>query len=183
MRQKYSVKVVGLLCTPDPTEFYTEHVDTLNLDFGGIPGDRHYGMTRLSGGREKHFQLGTQIKNRRQLSLVSVEELQPLAERLGVAFTPLPGQIGANMLLSGMDKMTKLPPGAVLMFEGGVALHCEGENHPCRFPGDVIEKQNRHIPGLRKAFISEAKGCRGLVASVEKEGKIQVDEVGQILLP
>ena len=39
MRQKYSVKVVGLLCTPDPTEFYTEHVDTLNLDFGGIPGD------------------------------------------------------------------------------------------------------------------------------------------------
>ena len=178
MRHKYSVKVVGLLCTPDPKHFYTESVESLVLDFGGIPGDRHYGLTRLSGGREKHFPRGTQINNRRQLSLVSAEELQPLAERLGVA-----GQMGANILLRGMNKMTKLPPGAVLMFEGGVALHCEGENHPCRFPGDFIENQNQHLSGLRKAFIREAKGCRGLVASVERPGKIEIDEAARILLP
>ena len=83
----------------------------------------------------------------------------------------------------GMDKMTKLPPGAVLMFEEGVALHCEGENHPCRFPGDFIENQNQHLSGIRKAFIREATGCRGLVASVERPGKIQVGEAGRILLP
>lgn len=183
MRHKYSVEVVGLLCTRDPNHFYTESVESLVLDFGGIPGDRHYGMTRLSGGREKHFPRGTQINNRRQLSLVSVEELQPLAERLGVVYDPLAGQMGANILLSGMDKMTKLPPGAVLMFEEGVALHCEGENHPCRFPGDFIENQNQHLSGIRKAFIREATGCRGLVASVERPGKIQVGEAGRILLP
>ena len=183
MKHKYSVKVDGLFRTPDSDHFYTKAVEKIVLDFGGIPGDRHYGMTRISGGRERYLPRGTELRNRRQLSLVSIEEMRPLAERLGVDYTPLPGQIGANILLSGMDNLTKLPAGALLMFETGAVLHCEGENHPCRFPGEFIESQYKHVTGMVTTFAREATGCRGLVASVERLGEIQIGETVKILLP
>lgn len=60
-----SLQVVALLTTPVTTDFTTVPVDRVELDLGGIPGDRHHGLTRLSDSRERHLPRGTVIRNRR----------------------------------------------------------------------------------------------------------------------
>lgn len=169
--------VESVLIADDPSTFVTRRVDRVNLDLGGIPGDRHYGSTRLSGAREPMYPRRTQIRNRRQISAVSVEECNYIAKQLGLEFL-LPEWLGANLLLGGLPNLTQLPAGSRILLPSGAGLVCEGENAPCRQPGKVIQALHSYKPGLVKRFVQVAQRRRGIVCSVECPGAIvQGDEV------
>ena len=177
MKEIARATVISCLTTPDKLSFETKPVPGFELDFGGIPGDRHYGLTRPAGGREKYFTKGTEIRNRRQLSILAVDEINNVAEKLQVDPKHYPEWIGANLVLEGLENLTQLPAGAAMLFASGAALNCEGENAPCRFPGDLMKEHYPEKKSLHKEFVVHANGLRGLVASVEKVGWIKVGDV------
>ena len=163
--------VESVLLADNPATFVTRRVDRVTLDIAGIPGDYHYGLTRLSGAREPMYPRGTEIRNRRQISVVSTEECDQIAQRLGLDVV-LPEWLGANLLVCGFSNLTQLPTGSRLLLPGGGGLVCEGENAPCRHPGKIIQSLYPTHPDLIKRFVSIAQKRRGIVCSVECPGTI-----------
>ncbi|MGI9401353.1 MAG: MOSC domain-containing protein [Rhizobiaceae bacterium] len=174
--------------------FVSEPVDELPLSYDGIRGDYHAGLVRASGGREPWYKRGTEMRNERQVSILSVEELALIADDMGLKEVK-PGWIGTNLVLEGIPDMSFLPPRTLLMFEGGVTLRIDGYNAPCRDAGGEIA---RHVGATRTggplgevksdsevdwrstdmalAFKDAAHMRRGLVAWVEREGAIKPGE-------
>ncbi len=152
-------------------DFVTQAVDKLQCDHGGIVGDYHYGMTRRAGGREPWYERGTLIRNDRQLSLVSVEELEKIAAAMGLDVIR-PEWIGANILVEGIADFTLLPAGTVLFFDGGLTLKLDGLNAPCKIAGTSIAQhigaQNEAVLALN--FVKAAKYLRGQTGWVERTG-------------
>ena len=131
--------VVSVLRASDPDSIVSTPVPQLELDFGGVVGDRHHGLTRPSDTRQlRYYPRGTMIRNRRQLTVVAVEELAEIAERLSLP-TVEPAWLGANLLVEGAPELSALPPGTRLLLSGGAGLVCEGVNHPCRVPAEVLQ--------------------------------------------
>lgn len=166
-----SAIVESVLTANIPGTFVTRRVDQVQLDLAGIPGDRHYGLTRKAGAREPMYPRGTEIRNRRQLSVVSAEECDQIAQQLGLDAL-LPEWLGANLLLRGLPNLTQLPTGSRLLLPSGVGLVCEGENAPCRHPGDIIQALYPAQAGLVKRFVPIAQKRRGIVCSIECPGTI-----------
>jgi hypothetical protein len=160
-----------LVChSHEKSAFVTTRQPQATVTFDGFEGDRHSGPTLLSGGRTLHYPRGTEIRNDRQISIVSVEELAQIREALGVPDL-LPEWLGANLLLQGLPKLTQLPPSTRLFFAQGATLVIAQANAPCTTPGKVIrDYYNR--PGLETLFPKAALDRRGLVAYVEKPGLI-----------
>lgn len=145
---------------------------TIEVDFAGVVGDRHYGVTAPASSREARFYgRGTEIRNRRQVSLVSVEECAEIARRMGVPQVS-PEDLGANVLVAGCEPLSSLALGTRLLFPSGAGLVCEAVNQPCRLPGQVIANRYPETPGLVRGFLRAAYGRRGIVASVERPGRI-----------
>jgi MOSC domain-containing protein YiiM len=156
--------------------FATVRQPQVTVTFDGFEGDRHSGQTLLSGGRTPHYPRGTEIKNDRQITLVSIEELAQIAARLGVPELQ-PEWLGANLLLQGLPRLTQLPPATRLFFAQGATLVIAQANAPCTTPGKVI-RDYYYRPGLETLFPKAALYLRGLVAYVEKPGLIaEGDEV------
>ncbi|MDF2962802.1 MAG: hypothetical protein K0S39_4537, partial [Paenibacillus sp.] len=114
--KSYTALVEAVLMTSQPGSFVTRRKDSIEVDLGGIPNDRHYGLLRPADSRQKIYPAGTPIANRRQLSLVSAEECERIARNLGVLYI-LPEWLGANVLLSGYPELTGLPQGARILFQ------------------------------------------------------------------
>lgn len=143
----------------------------VEIDFEGVVGDRHRGYTRPADARVPHYPRGTPIRNTRQLSIVSVEELQVIAAAMQLpAVTG--AWLGANLVIEGIPHLTRIPPGSRLFFPSGAALAVEGENLPCTGPGKVIAAQHPDRAGLATQFPKAALHLRGLVAWVERAGVI-----------
>lgn len=173
-RRKATAENVYIADTPS---FVTEKKEEISIDYGGIPGDLHFGLTKTAGAREPMYKKGTEIFNRRQISIVSVEECLAIAERLNIPAV-LPEWLGANIALSGLPQLTHVREGSRLVFPSGAALLCEGENEPCIQPGEVIQKQFPDKPKLASRFVRHAMGRRGIVCVVERPGVIaQGDQV------
>ncbi len=119
--------------------FVSQPVDQLSLTMEGIEGDFHSGITRKSGGREPWYPRGTVMRNERQVSILSVEELDEIAHGLSLDSVQ-PGWLGANLVFSGIANMSFLPPRTQLFFEGGVTLRVDGYNAPCRLAGGEIAR-------------------------------------------
>jgi hypothetical protein len=166
----------------DGGSFVSRPVPMLTLDFAGVVGDIHAGLTRRSGSREPWYRRGTEIRNDRQLTIVSGEEIAEVAAAMNLA-TLEPGWIGANLLVSGVDGFTALPPGTRLFFEGGVTLLLEGENKPCRIAGASIGAHVEDGSGFDLLFPKAGRGRRGQVASVEKPGVIGAGETFKVRRP
>ena len=147
----------------------------LDLTFDGIVGDCHASRLRPSDSRMlKQYKRGTEVVNNRQVSLVSAEELEEIAARLDVPALD-PAWLGANLVTKDIPDLTLLPPATRLMFSSGATLIIDLENAPCRFPAEIIES---HYPGHGLAFPQKARNKRGLVAYVEKAGRIaEGDEI------
>lgn len=145
----------------------------LSLTAGGIVGDRHAGPTLVAGARQKGVPPGTVLPNDRQVSLVSAEELASIADALGLTTLPFTW-LAANVEVAGLERFTRLTPGARLRFSGGVVLKVSGENEPCRKVGAVIER--RSGAAVASTFVKAARGLRGLVASVEVGGTLAAGE-------
>lgn len=95
--------------------------EEISIDYGGIPGDLHFGLTKTAGAREPMYKKGTEIFNRRQISIVSVEECLAIAERLNIPAV-LPEWLGANIALSGLPQLTHVREGSRLIFPSGAAF-------------------------------------------------------------
>jgi hypothetical protein len=178
--KRFRAAVEAVLVATDPSTFVTRRIPRIELDLGGIPGDRHYGLTRYAGAREPMYPRGTEIRNRRQLSIVTIEECDLIAQSLGLEFV-LPEWLGANLLMSGLPNLTLLPCGTRLMFPSGACLICEGENDPCRNPAKVMQMLHPQHPDLLKNFVRVAQKRRGIVCSVERSGEICQSDTVQIL--
>jgi hypothetical protein len=174
--RKLAARVAALYAAPSD-HFETRAVDELRLGFDGIAGDFHAGLTRRSGGREPWYPRGTEMRNERQLSVVAAEELAIVAGRMGVAEIK-PEWIGANLLIEGLPHLSMLPSGTLLFFKGGVTIKVDAQNGPCRIAGrSVAENAGMadHEAGAL-LFPKAAKRLRGLVAWVEKPGRITAGE-------
>ncbi|MFK7902934.1 MAG: molybdenum cofactor sulfurase [Nitratireductor sp.] len=164
-------------------DFISKPVDSLALNYEGIEGDFHAGITRLSGGREPWYDRGTQMRNERQISILSVEELNEIQNDMGLEKFDA-GWIGANLILEGIPNLSYLPPRTLLFFEGGVTLRIDGYNAPCRLAGGAIAEHSgvEAIDGaydrtdMALSFKNAAHMKRGLVAWVEIGGTIKPNE-------
>ena len=162
-------------------DFVSESVSSLPLSFGGIVGDFHEGLTRKSGGREPWYQRGTKMRNERQLSILSEEELVEIASGMNLDVVEA-GWIGASLVFEGIPNLSYLPPRTLIMFENGTTLRVDGYNAPCRLSGGSISKyigeeaddHTRTDTALK--FKDAAYMKRGLVAWVECEGEIRTGD-------
>lgn len=173
--KQMTATIEALLVADQQNSFVSRRVDELKVDYGGIKEDRHFGLTKKAGAREKMYPRGTEIFNRRQISILSVEECTEISARLGVERI-LPEWLGANILISGFPDLTQLAEGSRILFPGGVGLLCEGENDPCIQPGKVLQRKFPAKEKLAAKFVKAALGLRGIVAIVERPGKIHTGE-------
>ena len=181
--KKLLARVAGVFVASSD-HFETRAVDALELTFEGIKGDFHSGHTRRSGGREPWYPRGTEMRNERQLSIVAPDELAIVAGRMGISDLK-PEWIGANLLLDGVPQLSMLPSGTMLFFKSGVTLKVDGQNAPCRIAGRSIAEHARmrdHDAGSL-LFPKVARRLRGLVAWVEKPGRIEAGEDVSVRVP
>lgn len=173
--------VIWLGCVTDQdTDLRSEILRETHLSFDGIAGECHGGPTRESCVRVKaQYPEGTEIRNVRQLSIVSKEELDLIATDMGMDNID-PRWLGASMVISGIPDFTRVPPSSRLQVASGAALTVDMENRPCILPGREIDKDR---PGLGPKFKPAAKNRRGVTAWVEREGAVKVGDTVVLHIP
>lgn len=179
--QRIKGRVAGLY-KAEGRGFITDAVESLDLGFDGIPGDAHAGQTRNSGGREPWYPKGTEIRNERQLSILAPDELRLIARRLNIPEIK-PEWIGGNLLLEGVENLTRLPPRTLVFFEGGSTIKIDGDNKPCRVSGRSIASHFESRDDIELEFSKQAANLRGLVGWVEKPGTIHAGEAFEAHIP
>ncbi len=89
--------------------------------------------------------------------------------------------LGANLCISGVAELSRLPKGTVLRFPSGAELIVEEFNPPCHFMGKKVASLYTTNSGealSSTAFSKASKLTRGLVGAVEVAGAISAgDEV------
>lgn len=148
--------------------------------FAGVEGERHAGLTRPSCSRvSKQYPRNTEIRNTRQFSLLSNEDLTVIAAQMGLQALD-PALLGASMVLRGIPDFSHLPPGSRLQGDSGATLVVDLENRPCTLPAMGIEAAH---PGFGARFKPAAKGRRGIVAWVEREGEFRLGDRLRLHIP
>jgi hypothetical protein len=147
----------------------------------GFAGDKHAGFTRKSDGRTPQYPRGALIRNDRQVSIVSQEELREIAASLQVPEVRAEW-VGANLLVQGVRELTALPSGTRLVFPGEAVLIVTKENMPCAGPGRVLAERYAR-PALQTGFTKAALHRRGVVAVVERAGSIREGDGFGVILP
>jgi hypothetical protein len=149
--------------------------------FAGIEGEDHGGLTRASCVRVKdQYPQGTEIRNVRQFSIVSEEEVALAAAEVGVD-TVKPEWLGASIMVRGLPDFTHIPPSSRLQNAAGTTLVVDMENRPCMYPGK--EEMEPHHPGKGKFLKSALKDRRGVTAWVEREGPLMVGDSFTLHVP
>ncbi|MEM9010361.1 MAG: MOSC domain-containing protein [Pseudomonadota bacterium] len=149
----------------------SDPVEEIEATFAGLSGEYHSGLTRASCSRvTAQYPKGTEIRNTRQATILSREELAVMAEAMELPEVQ-PQWLGANIVIEGIPDLTQLPPASRLIFEEGASLTTDVENGPCKFPAELIDS---HHPGHGRRFIGAARGRRGLLAWVERPGPIRL---------
>ncbi len=155
-------------------------VQTITATFAGPMGEAHGGLTRPSCSRVKgQYPANTTIRNVRQFSILSAEDLAAIAADMGLA-TLDPALVGATLVIDGIPDFTHLPPSSRLQAAGGCTLVVDMENRPCTLPARPIE--DRH-PTFGKRFKPAAQGRRGVTAWVEREGTLTLGETITLHIP
>ena len=169
------MELVALGIADQPRSFLTRELPLAVLSYAGLEGDRHAGLTLKAGVRQQHVPKGTELRNTRQLSLVSEEELALIAKDLGLARLDW-RWLGANVLVRGAPSLTRLAPGTRLVASSGAVLVIDGENEPCRKAGRAIADAVGADEALASRFVKAAHQRRGLVAWVERPGLLRVGD-------
>lgn len=156
-----------------------EHA-SIQIELIGIVGDAHRSFERSAFAGDKQPE-GTIRRNERQWSAVSVEELNEIQAKMDLSEPLTATCLGANLCLSGVPELSRLPKGTVLKFASGVELCVEEYNPPCHYMGEKIAslyKTNSGAEITSTAFSKAAKLTRGIVGVVEVAGEIKAgDEV------
>ena len=173
------VQVILVNSTPDQ-DLSSSRVASVAASYAGLAGESHSGLIRSSCVRVRHqYPQGTEIRNTRQISIVSIEELAEIATTMGIDELK-PEWLGANLLVSGIPNFSQIPPSTRMIFSGGASLVVDLENSPCKYPGEIIE---RHHPGFGNLFAKAAVGRRGVTAWVEREGHISSGDPISLYIP
>jgi MOSC domain-containing protein YiiM len=155
-------------------------VERVEASFAGFAGEAHGGLTRKACSRTKlQYPPGTEIRNVRQVTIVSAEDLAAIAAAMGVDRIA-PEWLGASMVVEGVPEFTTVPPSSRLVFAGGASLAVDMENAPCRFPAERIEAAH---PGKGMSFAKHAAGRRGVTGWVERPGVIALGEAFTLHVP
>ncbi len=157
-----------------------EPLQEIEVGFAGVAGEEHGGLTRPSCSRVlSQHPRNTTIRNVRQFSIVSAEDLAAIAAKMGLERIE-PAWLGASIVIKGLPDVTHLPPSSRLQGPDGVTLVVDMENRPCQLPAKVIDGVH---PGFGKAFKSAAKGRRGVTAWVEREGWLALGDDLRLHIP
>ncbi len=152
----------------------------LAAKWDGVAGEVHGGLTRASCGRVlAQYPRGTEIRNTRQFSILSNEELALIAADMGIA-TLSTHLLGASMVLRGIPDFSHIPPGSRLQATSGATLVVDLENRPCTLAAKGIEAAH---PGHVAPFKPAAKGRRGVMAWVEREGLLALGDTVRLHIP
>ncbi len=173
-------KVESLLARTSRADgFVKTETGSLNLSFAG-PEDCHGGLTRKSDVRTLPlYKRDIDIRNVRQLTVVSVEELADIAARLAIADVKAEW-LGANMVVSGIPDFTLLPPSTRLQFPSGATIVVDMENYPCSQIAKVVDE---HHSGTRFRVVEAAMHKRGVTAWVECQGEVKTGDAIKIVTP
>lgn len=182
MTQTVTGTVEAVLITPPGSAIVAQQLDSVEVTLEGFTGDRHSGWTYRAGGRTPHYPRGTEIRNSRQVSLVSVEELREVATALGVPQVT-PEALGANLLLAGIPSLSHLPPSTRLYFPSDAVLVVEGENLPCTTAGEAVQQSYPDVARIAVRFPEAALHRRGIVAWVERAGRIAAGDTVRAEIP
>lgn len=154
--------------------------DTIQLELDGIVGDAHRSWSRKAWDGDKQ-PAGTVRRNERQWSAVSVEELAEISEGMDLAQPLTAESVGANLCISGISELSRLPKGTILKFPSGAELVVEEYNPPCKDMGEQLMLKHTTRSGEALAstsFSKAAKLTRGIVGVVDVPGGISAgDEV------
>ena len=174
-------RIVWLGRVPDRArQLEAEAVERLVATFAGPEGEDHGGLTRASCSRVTgQYPRGTVIRNTRQFSVVSAEDLAAIAAKMGIERLD-PALVGATMVIEGIPDFSRVPPSSRLQGAGGATLVVDMENRPCVLPAKPIEL--RHA-GFGAAFKPAAQGRRGVTAWVEREGVFALGEAIRLHVP
>ncbi len=161
-----------------------QQLPSIQAELDGIVGDRHRSYFRKAWAGDKQPK-GTVRRNERQWSAVSVEELADIKKELGLENPLTAASLGANLCLSGVAELSRLPKGTLLKFPSGAELIVEEYNPPCHEMGQklaALHASKSGEPLSSTAFSKAAKLSRGVVGVVEVAGTInEGDEVTVIL--
>ena len=162
------------------TSLRSQATQEAQLTYAGIPGEGHGGLTRPSCSRViSQHPRDTDIRNVRQLSIVSFEELAEIAADCGLDALD-PALVGASMVVRGIPDFTHVPPSSRLQLPDGATLVVDMENRPCHLPAKPI---NAEHPGAGDKFKIAAKGKRGVTAWVEREGVCRIGDAVRLHVP
>ncbi|MGR3453460.1 MOSC domain-containing protein [Pseudooceanicola sp.] len=180
-KTRHEAEIVWLGTVPDrEAALASTPAATLDLSFAGPAGEDHGGETRPSCSRVLGlYPRNTPIRNTRQLSVVSQEDLSAIAAEMGLDALD-PAWLGTTMVIRGLPDFTHVPPGSRLQGPDGSTITVDMENRPCTLPARVIEDVR---PGFGKAFKRAAEGRRGVTAWVEREGRLTVGERLRLFIP
>lgn len=153
----------------------------IEVELLGIVGDTHRSYERITwAGGDKQPE-GTTRRNERQWSAVSLEELTEISGALDLSEVLSAACLGANLCLSGISQLSRLPKGTLLKFPSGAELMVEDYNPPCAYMGEKVAalfSTNSGKSLSATAFPEAAKLTRGIVGVVEAAGIINAgDEV------
>jgi hypothetical protein len=183
MPTPYSARVVWLGTQAVPVEklvIRSGPVTEMPLTFAGYAGEVHAGLTRPSCSRVlKQHPRNTEIRNVRQLAVVSAEEMAEVAATMGLEAMDY-AWVGASLVVEGIPDFTHLPPSSRLQGPDGATLVIDMENLPCQEPAVTIDKA---LPGMGKGFKRAAAGKRGVTAWVEREGVLRLGDVLVLHVP
>ena len=150
----------------------------IQVELSGVAGDRHQSYDRSTWQGDKQPE-GTVRRNERQWSAVSLEELAEIGAAMDLSEALTATCLGANLCLSGVAELSRLPKGTVLKFPSGAELIVEEYNPPCHDMGKKIASlyaTNSGEPLSSTAFSKAAKLTRGVVGVVEVAGVISAGD-------
>jgi hypothetical protein len=111
-RISYDAEVIRLGMVPQDIaedRINAQPRERIEFEFAGAPGTHHHGETRKSCSRVKMlYAPGTEIRNTRQLSILTQEELDAIAAGLGLEALN-PAWLGASMVLRGIPDFSHVP--------------------------------------------------------------------------
>lgn len=148
--------------------------------FAGLDSESHAGLTRPADSRVRfQYELGTEIRNTRQFSIMSQEDLDVIAAEMGLeGFDPC--WAGVSIVIEGIPDFSHVPPSSRLQFISGATLTVDMQNRPCVLPAKEIDRDQ---PGFGKAFKPAATDRRGVTSWVEREGSIRLGDSVRLHIP
>ena len=159
-----------------------EEKGSIQVELDGVVGDRHRSFSRENWDGDKQAK-GVVRRNERQWSAVSVEELAEIGAALDITQSLTAASLGANLCISGIHQLSRLPKGSILKFPSGAELIVEEYNPPCHDMGKKIAAEYTTSSGdelSSSAFSKAAKLTRGIVGVVDVPGQIQAGDTVQV---